>query len=130
MVKFHKCIWDKELGRKKIYYIEVFNISCSNQQKTYIEVNISWRAKILIAQVRTNSHQLHCETRHSKRPKEVWEEIVCIFCSFRKVEIKKHFILEFEAFKDNRESYADMMALALGIIYLARGLQRSLEHLF
>ena len=35
---------------------------------------------------------------------------VCIFCSFRKVETEKHFILECEDSKDNRESYADMMA--------------------
>ena len=36
---------------------------------------------MLIAQIRTNSHQLHCETRHWKRPKEAWEEIVCTFCT-------------------------------------------------
>ena len=42
-------------------------------------------------------------------PKEVWEERVCIFCSSGKVETKKHFILECEAFKDNRESYTDIL---------------------
>ena len=40
----------------------------------------------------------------------MWEERVCIFCSCRKGETEKHFILECEAFKHNRESYADMMA--------------------
>ena len=109
MEKFHKHTWDKELGRKKKYYIEVFNPTHSHQPKAYIEANISWRAKILIAQLRTNSHKLHCETGHWKRPKEVWEERVCIFCSFGKVETEKHFILECEAFKDNRKSYADML---------------------
>ena len=103
---FHKRTSDKELGRKKNYYIEVFNPTHSHQPKAYIEANISWRAKILIAQLRTNSHQLRCETESSKRPKEVWEERVCIFCSSGKVEIEKHFILECEAFKDNQESYA------------------------
>ena len=39
----------------------------------------------------------------------MWEERVCIFCSSRKVETEKNFILECEAFKDNRESYADML---------------------
>ena len=58
----------------------------------------------------TNSHQLCCETGRWKRPKEIWEERVCIFCSSRKVETEKHFILECEAFKDNRENYAGIMA--------------------
>ena len=58
MEKFHKRTWDKELGRKKNSYIEVFNLTHNDQPKAYIEANISWRAKILIAQLRTNSHQL------------------------------------------------------------------------
>ena len=41
-------------------------------------INISWRAKIFIAQLTTNSHQLGCETRRSKSPKEVLEERVGI----------------------------------------------------
>ena len=36
-------------------------------------------------------------------PKEAWEERVCIFCTTGKVETEKHFILECEAFKDNRD---------------------------
>ena len=60
MEKFHKRTWDKELGRKKVYYVEAFNPTHSHQPKAYIEANISWRAKILIAQLRTNSHQLCC----------------------------------------------------------------------
>ena len=58
MENFHKRTWDKELERKKNYYIEVFNLIHSHQPKAYIEANISWRAKILIAQLKTNSHQL------------------------------------------------------------------------
>jgi NAD-dependent dihydropyrimidine dehydrogenase PreA subunit len=56
MDKFHKCTWEKELGRKKKYYIEEFNPTHNHQQKAYIGANISWRSKILIAQLRTNSH--------------------------------------------------------------------------
>ena len=44
-----------------------------------------------------------------KRPKEVWEERVYIFCSFVKVETEKHFILECETLKDNGESYGDIL---------------------
>lgn len=39
----------------------------------------------------------------------MWEERVCIFCSFGKMEIEKHFILECEALKDNRESFVDTL---------------------
>jgi hypothetical protein len=40
----------------------------------------------------------------------MWEERVCILCSSEKVETKKHFILECEAFRDNRENYVGIMA--------------------
>jgi hypothetical protein len=40
----------------------------------------------------------------------MWEEKVCILCSFGKVETEKHFILELKAFKDSRESYAGILA--------------------
>ena len=33
----------------------------------------------------------------------------CIFCIAHKVETKKHFILECEAFKDNRDRYANVL---------------------
>jgi hypothetical protein len=110
MDKFHKRTWEKELGRKKKYYIEEFYPTHNHQRKVYIRAHISWRYKILIAQLRTNSHQLRCETGSWKRPKEMWEERVCILCSFRKVETKKHFILECEALKDIRENYAGIIA--------------------
>ena len=84
--KFHKHIWGKEIGRKKKYYIEEFNPTYNHHQKDYIGANISWRAKMLIAQLRTNSHQLRCETGHWKRPKEAWKERVCTFCNSGKME--------------------------------------------
>jgi hypothetical protein len=60
--RFHKRSWDKGLGRKKKYYIEEFNPTYYHHKKTYIGANIYWTYKMLIAQLRTNSHQLHCET--------------------------------------------------------------------
>ena len=84
--KFRKQVWGKELGRKKKYYIEEFNPRYDLQQKEYIGANIPWRAKVLISQLRTNSHQLRCETWWWKRPKEAWEEQVCTFCKYRTVE--------------------------------------------
>lgn len=70
MENFCKSIWGKELGTKKNYCVEEFNPTCDLQQKEYIVANIQWRDKILIAQIRTKSHQLRCETRWLKRPNE------------------------------------------------------------
>ena len=64
---------------------------------------------MIIAQLRTNSHQLHYETGRWKRPKEAWEEKVCVFCTSEKVETKKHFILECEDFKDTRDNYISIL---------------------
>jgi len=41
MEKIHKHTWDRELGRKKNCYIEVFNPTHNYQPKAYIEANIS-----------------------------------------------------------------------------------------
>ena len=40
----------------------------------------------------------------------MWEERVCIFCSSGKLETENNFILECEAFEDNMESYANILA--------------------
>ena len=109
--KFRKGIWGKELGRKKKYYVQKFNPTCGIQQKECIGATIPWRAKVLIAQLRTNSHHLQCKTGRWKRPKEAWEERVCTFCTSGAVESEKHFILECDVFKDIRESYGNMLAL-------------------
>jgi hypothetical protein len=87
----------------------VFNPTYNHHQKAYIGANISWRDKMFIAQLRTNSHQLYCEIEHWKRPKEAWEERVCVSCNSGKVETEKHFILECEAFKDSRDSYVSIL---------------------
>jgi len=62
MEKFRKWVWGKGLGRKKKYYIEEFNPTCDLQQKEFIGARIMCREKVLIAQLRTNSHRLRCET--------------------------------------------------------------------
>ena len=43
-------------------------------------------------------------------PDSLSECLVCVFCTSGKVETKKHFILECEAFKDKRENYASILA--------------------
>ena len=90
MENFHKCTLDKELRRKKNYYIEVFNITHNHQPKAYIEANISWRPKILIAQLRNNSHQLRCETGAGKGQRKCGRKGYA-FLFFRKNENIKTF---------------------------------------
>jgi hypothetical protein len=65
---------------------------------------------MFISQLRTNSHQLRCETGRWKRPKEAWEERVCV-CSAppEKWKQKKKIILECEAFKDGRDNYIGIL---------------------
>jgi hypothetical protein len=70
----------------------------------YIGANISWRSKILIAQLRTNSHQLRCETGHWKRPKKCGRKEY-VFCA-----LPEKWTPECEALKDSRENYAGILA--------------------
>jgi hypothetical protein len=107
--RFHKRTRDKGLGRKKEYYIEEFNPTYNHHQKVCIGANISWRSKMLISQLRTNSHQLRCETGRWKIPKKAWEERVCVLCTSGKVEIEKHFILKCESFKDSMDNYINIL---------------------
>ena len=102
MDKFHTCTWGKELGRKKKHYIEVFT-PINHQQKVYIDVNIYYRDKIIIALLRTNSHQLCCETGCWKRPKEVWDQRVCVFF-FYKSGNRKYFHFRMQGLQRQQEN--------------------------
>jgi hypothetical protein len=84
---------------------------------------------MLIAQIRTNSHQLRCETGRWKRPKEAWEERVCVFCTSGKVETEKHFILECEAFKDSRDNYINILTASSWNNLLSKGTVEKLGEL-
>ena len=83
---------DKKTGRKKDYYIKEFNPTRDHEEKAYIGANIKWKAKMLIAQLRTSSHHLRCETGRWVVPKEKWENIICGFCNKGMVETEWHFI--------------------------------------
>ena len=98
--------------REEALFNFVINILWVLKNKKFpsrLGTNISLRSKTLIAQLRTNSHELCCETGGWKRPNEAWEEMVCMFCTSRKVETEKHFILECEAFKDTRDNYVSIL---------------------
>jgi hypothetical protein len=89
--RFHKRTWDKNLGRKKEYYIEEFNTTYNHHQKACIGNNISLRDKMFIAQLRTNSHQIRCEPSVGKDQRKIGKK-ECMFFTFGKVETEKHFI--------------------------------------
>lgn len=74
MDKFHKCTWDNELGRKKKYYIRVFNFTHNHQQKVLVG------------------------------GKSIY------YLLFWKSGNRKTFHFKCEAFEDNTESYADILA--------------------
>ena len=49
---------------------------------------------IIIAKIRSNSHELHSETGRWSIPKMTWDERVCHLCDTKKVENEKHFLLD------------------------------------
>ena len=56
--KFRNILWIGHIGRKKSYYIKEFNPTSSHDEKTYIRAPINWKAKMLMAQLRTSLHRL------------------------------------------------------------------------
>ena len=76
MQKFRTAIWTNHNGHKKTYY----NPTCDHGEKTYLGEATEGKARVLVAQLRTRSHHLRCDTSRWKNPKEVWEERTCIFC--------------------------------------------------
>lgn len=89
--KVKENMWERELSRKREYSIKHFNPSYDHSQKNYIGADIKWKAKMLIAQVRTSSHQLRCETSRWLTPKEEWADRICRFCTLKHVEMEWHY---------------------------------------
>jgi hypothetical protein len=54
---------------------------------------------------------------------------MCMLCTSRKVETKKHFILECEAFKDNRDSYVSILTASSWNNLFSEGTVEKLEEL-
>jgi len=72
---FKEKMWDvKELeGKRKLrYYKEVINPNLEDLK--YLSIIISLKKKINITKIRTNSHELHNETRRWTIPKTPWAE--------------------------------------------------------
>ena len=60
--KIRNILWTRHIGRKKSYYIKEFNHTSSHDENAYIRAPINWKEKMLMAQLRNNSHRLRCET--------------------------------------------------------------------
>ena len=86
--KFQSAMWYNNIGRINAYYIKEFNPTEDHGEKAYLGAAIKGQARLLLAQLRTRSHHLRCETSRWKRPKETWEERICMFCRTGTTEIK------------------------------------------
>ena len=92
--KFKEKFWSQEdlaVKRKLRYYKKVINPNLEDQK--YLSVIISSQKEINIAKIRTNSHELHNETRRWSIPKTPRAERVCHLCEFMSVEDENHFLL-------------------------------------
>ncbi|KAH9288550.1 hypothetical protein KI387_032667, partial [Taxus chinensis] len=105
MEKFRTAMWTGQIGRKKAHYIREFNLNGEHDKKAYLGTVIKGIAKILVAQLRTGSHHLRCETGRWTIPKEDWERRICLFCSKGVVETEWHFVMECSAYDDIRIQY-------------------------
>ena len=85
-------MWDEKHleGKRKLrYYKEVIN--CNLEDQKYLSVVTSSRKKINIAKIRTNSHELHSETRSWSIPKISWVERVSHLRQSMNVEDENYF---------------------------------------
>ena len=62
--------WPKMVVAIKTLYVKDFNPTWSHEEKTYLRDAIKGNDKNLIAQLRTGSHCLRCETGRWITPKE------------------------------------------------------------
>ena len=72
------------------YYKEVINPTLEYQK--YLFVLTSSKKKINIGKIRTNSHELHCETSCWIVPKTPWMERICHLCENMNIEDENHFL--------------------------------------
>ena len=87
--------YDEEIlvvKRKLRYYKEVINLNMEYQK--YLSVVTTSQNKINIANIRTDSHELHSETWHWSISKTPWEERIFHLCESMGVEDENHFLLE------------------------------------
>ena len=83
--KFKYKFWYEEnfaIKKKLRYYKEVINPNL--EDKKYLLEVTSSRKKINIANIITNSHEIHSKTRSWSIPKTPWEERVFYMCIYER----------------------------------------------
>ena len=98
-------MWTNKSGCKKSYYIKEYNPNCDHVEKTYLRAYIKGKSRLLIAQLRTSSHHLRCDTGRWRVPNKVWEDKTFIFCNKGVVEREWHFVMECVSCKDIHIQY-------------------------
>ena len=104
--KFKDKLWCEEnlvIKRKIRYFKEVINPNLEDQK--YLSVVTSSQKKINIAKTRTNSYELHSETRRWSIPKNPWAERVFHLCESMNAEDENHFLLECLAYTHIRSEF-------------------------
>jgi hypothetical protein len=100
------CVKELEEKRKLRYYKDVINPNLEDQN--YLSIFPSVKKKISIAKIRTNSHELHSETRHCSIPKTPWDKRVCHLCDNKNVEYEKHFLLDCPTYTHIRSDFQNI----------------------
>jgi hypothetical protein len=72
------------IRKRLVYYKEVNDPKLEDQN--YLSTVASFKKKISIAKIRTNSYEFHGETGRWIRCKTSWEERICKVCNSIKVE--------------------------------------------
>jgi hypothetical protein len=107
--KFKENMWCvKELAdkRKLRYYNEVVNHNLEDQN--HLSFFRSAKKKINIDKIRTNSHELHSETRRWTTSKTPWDEKICHLCDTKRVEDEKHLLLDCPAHTHIRSQFKNV----------------------
>jgi hypothetical protein len=78
------------------------------ENKRYLSVLTSVKKRINIANIRTNSHELHSETGCWTIPKTPCHERICHLCDTKKVEDENHFPMEFPMYTQIRSHFQNI----------------------
>lgn len=59
----------------------------------------------MITKLKTNSYELHIETKRFILPKTPWNKRIYKFCNLNAIENETYFILIYPFYKDSRQTY-------------------------
>ena len=83
--------------------MKVINLDLENQKHPSILIGV--KRNISIDKIKTNSHEVHIET---KVPKKLWVKRICHHCNTKRIEDEKHFLLECPMYAHIRSQFQDI----------------------